>query len=188
MEREENIYKKKPCETRGLAECYRFYKDKVGRNGIGYRTYAKVCREFNIRMANKIITESFEFRLPYRLGFLRIKAIDQKIVIKDGRLDMTKNPIDWEATWAYWRELYPGINIKNAKDYPDKPLIPHINEQTNGKLIKWHWDRRLSNVSNITAYVFKAVKGGVSSEGYYYGRRGLPNWVKSDERFNDYFE
>ena len=78
MEREENIYKKKPCEIRGLAECYRFYKDKVGRNGIGYRTYAKVCREFNIRMANKIITESFEFRLPYRLGFLANQSYRSK--------------------------------------------------------------------------------------------------------------
>jgi hypothetical protein len=182
------FYKRKTVDIRGLRDSYKFYKSSAGRNRINSRIYSKGCRDFNKIISDKIITESFEFRMPYRLGFLRIKSIKQKIVIKNGKLDMAKNPIDWEATWTYWREIYPGIDMETAKSYKNKPLIPHTNEQTNGQIFKWYWDKRISNVVNNSAYVFKAVKGGLTNDGYYYGKRGIPSWVRSDDRFNDYYK
>jgi hypothetical protein len=174
--------------TAGLYDAFKFYKNKAGRNKVDVVLYSKVCQEFNKRISDKIIRKSFEFKLPYRLGFLRIKAIKQKVVIKDGKIDTARMPIDWPSTRKYWEELYPDKTWEEIKKIPNKKLIIHTNEHTDGYLLKWYWDRRQSNVKNQTAYVFRAVKGGKSEDGYYYGRRGLSKWASSYERDNYYYE
>lgn len=180
--------KKKREITAGLYDAYKMYKKQVGRNGINRDKYSKICQEFNKRISDKLITESFEFRMPYRLGFLRIKAIKQKVVIKDGKIDTKRMPIDWVACWEHWHQVYPDKTDEEIKQIPDKKLIVYTNEHTDGYIMRWYWDRRQSNVRNYTAYVFRPVKGGITNDGYFYGRRGLSAWIKSDEKTNYYYQ
>lgn len=180
--------KKRRKVTAGLYDAYYAYKKEVGRNGVDRKLYSDLCQEFNKRISDKMITESLEFRMPYRLGFLRVKAIKQEVIIKDGRLDTTRMPIDWPACRDYWNEIYPDKTWEEIKQIPDKKLIVHTNEHTDGYLMKWYWDRRQVNIKNYTAYKYFPVKGGVTDDGYFYGRRGLSTWVKSDERNNHYYE
>lgn len=175
-------------KTVGIYDAYAEYKKKVGRNNISRILYSEICQEFNKRISNKMITESFEFRLPFRLGFLRVKAIKQRVIIKDGKIDTTHMPVDWPACWEYWHQIYPDKTREEIKKIPNKRLIVHTNEHTDGYLMRWYWDRRQSNVKNHTAYIYKAVKGGVTEDGYYYGRRGLSKWIKSEEKTNYYYE
>lgn len=174
--------------TAGLYDAYYMYKKKKGRNGISRTLYTELCKEFNKRISDMIIRDSFEFRMPYRLGFLRIKAIRQKVVIKDGKIDTKRMGIDWKASWEYWHEIYPDKTREEIKQIPDKKLIIHTNEHTDGYYYRWYWDRRQTNVKNYTAYVFRPVKGGISRDGYYYGRKGLPKWIKSEDKDNYYYE
>jgi len=62
----------------------------------------------------------------------------------------------------------------------------HTNEHTNGFVYSFNWDRRVCNIINQSMYSFCPVKGGISPDGYYYGRRGLAKWVVSEDRDNDY--
>lgn len=172
----------------GLYDSYKFYKKEVGRNGVDKLLYANICKEFNKRISDKIIRKSFEFRLPYRLGFLRIKAVKQNIIIKDGKIDTSRMGVDWKATWEYWNSIYPDKTRKEIKSIPNKKLIIHTNEHTDGYYFRWYWDRRQSNVKNYTAYVFEPVKGGIRDDKYYYGRKGVPKWVKSEDMNNYYYE
>lgn len=180
--------KKRMEITAGLYDAYYMYKKEVGRNGISRQVYSDLCQEFNKRLSDKMVRESLEFRMPYRLGFLRVKAIKQQVIIKDGKLDTTRMPIDWPACWEYWHEIYPGKSREEIKSIPNKKLIVHTNEHSDGYMMKWYWDRRQCNIKNYTAYKYSAVKGGVSKDGYYYGKRGLSTWIKSDERDNYYYE
>jgi hypothetical protein len=188
-------WKRKKVVHSNMSDMYEFYKSNY-KNPVSKSEFIKVCLFFNRALANKIITESFEFRMPYRLGKLRIKTGKQKLKIKDGKLDTKKMPIDWNTTKSVWREMYPGLswdknwNILSSelKEIPNKKLVFHTNEHNNGYINRWYWDRTVANVKNYTAYVFKPVKGGIMDDEYYCGKRGLAAWIKNDERTNEYFE
>lgn len=88
--------------------------------------------------------------------------------------------MSWDKGW--------NVVSDELKAIPDKKLIVHVNDHSNGYFNRWYWDKRLTNIKNQTAYSFSPVKGGVSKDGYYLGRRGLAQWTKDDERTNEYFE
>ncbi len=170
----------------GLWDAWKMYKAEKIKPKVDRKLYVDICKSFNLKVSDKIVTESFEFRMPYRLGFIRIKANEQKIVFKDGKLDTSKMPIDWKSTWNVWREDYPDLTDKEIRTVPGKKLVVHINEHSNGYVMRWYWDRRVSNVKNQSGYMFAPVKGGEKDE-YHYGRRGLAKWIKSDDRTNEYY-
>lgn len=179
--------------TGGLWEAFKLYKKDHPESSIDRKTYVETCKLINKTISNKIITESFEFRVPYRLGSLRIKTNKQTIKFTDGKLDTRKNPINWNATVSLWKETYPDMSMDEIKKIPNKKIIIHVNEHSNGYIMRWYWDKRVCNISNNSAYAFKPVKGpvteeGCTNDGYFYGRLGLSKWIKSEDRINEYYE
>ncbi len=173
--------------TGGLWDAFRQYKKEKIIVPVDRKMYVDVCHELNKRISTKIIKESFDFRIPFRLGFLRIKSQKQKIFIKDGRIDSKKMSINWNETVKMWKEDWPDKTMAEIKQIPNKKLVYHTNEHSNGYIMKWYWDRRLAKVKNITVYTFRPVKGNVYDEEYYTGKVGLAKWIKSDERNNEYY-
>lgn len=158
-------------------------------------TFNKLCSDFNMRLANTIITQSFEFKMPFRLGSIRIRA--EKLKLKftpDGKVDTIKMPINWGATRKLWKELWPDKTMDEIKQIPNKKLIVYVNDHSNGYVMRWYWDKNFAKIKNNRAYIFKPVKGRQEPEYYkedgafYYGRRGLNFWIKNDERINEYYE
>ena len=71
---------------------------------VDYKTYSAVIKEFNNRLADALIVDALEFRMPYRLGKLRIKKYKQKIKIKEnGEIDKKNMPVDWKKTNDLWK-------------------------------------------------------------------------------------
>jgi hypothetical protein len=173
--------------TGGLVDAYKFFKSKHKKSVIDKSTYTKICHEFNKRVSDKIIRESLELRIFHKLGFLRIKASKLSIRIKDGRIDTKKHSVDWAKTKEMWKKLYKTDDISSLKDIPNKKVVIHTNDHTNGYMMKWYWDRRRCNLKNIRMYSFRPVKGGVTENGLYYGRRGLAAWITNNERTNEYY-
>jgi len=133
-----------------------------------------------------IIKESVEYKLPSRLGFLRIRKTKPKLKIKNGRIDVNTNVIDWDASWKYWESEYPELTRNEIKKIKDKRVIFQTNKHTNGEVMRWYWDRTTCKVPNFSVYSFKPVKGGIFNNKYT-GRLGLAKWIKSDEKTNDYY-
>lgn len=170
--------------TSSLQGAFKMYKED--NPGIKRSLYLAVAYDITKAIADMIIRESFEYRLPFKLGFLRIRKKKQKIKIKDGRVDVNKNIIDWEATNKYWKEQYPNLTKQELKAIKDKPVIFQTNSHTNGEVMEWYWDRRICSVRNTSVYIFRPVKGGIQ-DGLYSGRLGLAWWIKSEEKTNDYY-
>lgn len=169
-------------------DIYNFYKSKYDRK-VDKKEFKKLCYDFNKLINNKIIKESFEFKLPFRLGFIRIKSEKQRIRFKeDGKVDSKRTSIDWAASHELWREQYPDLSYRDRMEIPGKKVLVHTNEHSNGYIMKWFWDKRLSNVKNQSVFIFKPVKGGVIEKDIHYGKRGLSKWIKGYERTNEYFE
>ena len=179
-------YKRKIVLTGTLRDAYRFYKKLHPDSKIGRAAYVNICCEFNKRLSHSIITKSIDFRGFYRLGFFGIRCYKRDLVLKDNKSNRQKNPIDWNKTMALWNKEYPGKTIEELRLIPDKRFVYFLNEHTNGYVFGWKWDRTVCNIPNQTAYMFKPVKGGVTPDGFYYGRKGLSAWVKSEDRDNEY--
>lgn len=165
--------------TAGLWDAYKEFKKeyrlvyKCPRN-----QYVDICHTINKRLSEKIIKESFEFRMPYRLGTLSIRKSKVRVMVKNGRLQRNRMVIDWGKTWKLWYEENPGKTRKEIHAIPGKTIIFNMNEHSNGYVMGWFWDKTMCIVKNKTLYNFKPVK---------YNRLNLAAWIKSDEKENDYF-
>jgi len=184
---EKKKYVRKVRITGSLMSAYKFYRLKYPKSVINRRMFMILCMEFNKRVSDKMIRESLEFRVFHKLGFIRVRANKLTIRIKNGRIDTKKHAVDWAKTKEMWKEMYKTDDISTLKDVHNKKVVIHTNEHTNGYIMKWYWDRRYCNVTNIRMYAFKPVKGGVTPDGYYYGRRGLAAWISNEERTNEYY-
>lgn len=181
-------YDRKIKITGGLWDAYRFYKSIHPESKISRTEYVNICQSFNKRISHEIITKSIEFRCFYRLGFFGIRSYKRNIVFKNGKININKNPIDWVKTKELWAEMYPGKDKEQLSEIPNKKLVIHTNEHTNGYVYRWSWDKTLCNIPNNRIYSFKTVKGGITPDGFRYGRKGLSSWIISGDRDNEYLD
>lgn len=172
---------------RGLKDIYKFYREQYPFHKIKVNKFNGICRDINLRIAHAIITESFEFKLPYRLGFLSIVKNKQIVEVVNGKIKPRKANIDWGLTRKTWKEDYPGKSIKELKEIKNKKLYYRLNEHTDGYIMKFKWSTSGCNVPNYKGYKFKPVAGGVIDNKWYCGKRGLKEWIMNPDRENDYY-
>jgi hypothetical protein len=167
--------------THTIKDCYKHYRVKCMENGIKHLSlnkYKEVCYLFNIKLSDAIIKQSFEYKLPFKLGILRIKKNKQKFKIVDGRLKPKKKMIDWYQTrYVLWKRLYPDKTLAELKGIRDKPLVMFTNEHSNGEIMRWYWDKKYMRIKNCRYYLFRPVKKN---------RLDLAKHIKDEDRENDY--
>lgn len=173
--------------TGGLWDAYKMFKKNNPDTIVSRKQYVDVCHLFNKKISNSIIKESTEFRILWGLGCLRIKSFKCDIKIKNNRIDTRTRRVDWVKTKELWKQIYPGLTPEELHAIKNKKLVVHLNEHSNGYMMRWLWDHRTCAINNNSVYSFKPVKGGITTDGYYYGRIGLGKWCLSDERTNEYY-
>lgn len=113
-----------------IKHIYQFYIKDIDRDSkyyIDYRTFRTICEEFNKELSNEIL-EGYFFKMPYRLGILRIK----------------KRKIDFN-------NLKPNFGEFNKSEIKNK----HLNEHSNNYYVKYHWNKRFATlIKNRSLYSF----------------------------------
>lgn len=115
-----------------LKHIYQYYiKDleETSKYHQPYKVYRAVCEEFNKELSKEIL-EGYFFKMPYRLGTLRIK----------------KRKVDL-------RNLKPNFGLFNESDgtYKNK----HLNEHSNNYYVKYHWTKLTETlIKNKSVYSF----------------------------------
>lgn len=170
-------YEREYKVTKSTNDLYKFYKDRSN-DPLSESDFKNIYYELNKNISDLIITKAFEYRLPHRLGYLRIKKRKLRIKIKDGKIVVNKNMIDWKETLDYWEDTYGTRDKMELKNIPNKKRIYQLNEHTDGDIMSWFWNSSFSPVHNVTVYKFKPVKGGIVDD-YYYGRLGLTELIKT---------
>lgn len=171
----------KNAEKNGLPEMYKYFKGKPKKYDkvIDYTTFAKVVKEFNKEVVRLMIEEGAEFKMPDRLGSLRIKKYKGKITFnEDGSIKKKRLAVNWKETWELWDKEYPGILRTHMKEIPNKPLVYHLNEHSDGYRFFPYWNKKGSNADNrkVYSFVFTSVNN-----------RLLAAVVKGDNK-PDYYE
>jgi hypothetical protein len=146
--------------------------DKRCESNVDYVTWLRVCKKFNQRILNSLL-QGYIFKFPYRLGSLGI--IQTKKVIKfheDGTLNTDHLGVDWDKTLILWRKLYPDcVKLKDYKQYKNKPMVYYTNEHTDGRILKFHWKKKNTNIKNKSVYAF-----GIASQ----YKRALVNLINNN--------
>lgn len=171
-------YNKKYKVTKTIKDAYNIYRED-NPIGVNKKVFVKVCQEFNKLIMNKIVNQSFEFRLPYRLGFLRVKKCRQTIEIIDNKLNTVRLKPDWKSCWEYWYKIYPDMTRADIVAIPNKKLIYHYNDDTNGYYYRYYWDRRQCVVKNQALYKFRPTMGV---------KKLLITNLQDEDRINDFYE
>lgn len=166
--------------TCGLWDSFKHFKTKykLVHPKVERKDYVDICHRINRKLSDLIIKESFELKMPGRLGTLSIRKQKIKIFVEDGKLQKNKMIIDWGKTWEYWYKEYPDKTRKEINATKGKIAIYNMNEHTNGYIMGWYWDKSTCCVINQTVYYFKPTKRN---------RLELAAWIKSDEKENDYY-
>jgi thiol-disulfide isomerase/thioredoxin len=140
-----------------LRELYKEYKS-MSDNPVEYKVYAELLKEYNDRIIKAIIYDNLEYKMPYRLGYLRLQKLKKIPFFKDGKLIKKHISPDWKRTKEFWEKEYPGLTTEELDLIPDKKVLIHHNDHTDGYSARWYWDKRFSNVKNQSCYIFKATR------------------------------
>jgi hypothetical protein len=134
-------------------EIYKFYQERWGEKALPRKTVMQIYKKLLPAIVKLIIFENLDFRMPGRLGYLRIKKKLKEVKLtKSGEVDARNLSIDWKKTKQYWETLYPGKTAQEIAEIKDKPLVREMNEDTNGYRMLWFWDKLTCNIRNQSAY------------------------------------
>lgn len=116
-----------------LTHIYQYYiKDleEDSKYNIDYKIYRAICVDANKLMMSKIIDEGYFFKMPYRLGTLRIK----------------KRKVDFN-------NLKPDFGLYNKSNGKYKNKI--LNDHSGNYYVRFYWNKyRETIVKNKTPYSF----------------------------------
>ena len=142
---------KKRGEGKNTADClsddiYKYYCEKYGNKfNLTKAQFRLILKDLNDAKFKHIINKAWTFRIPARLGDIRIRK--RKVLFKlnkDGELDTKYLNVDYNETNKLW--------ARDPKAKKEKRLIFHFNEHTDGYKFPWFWDKRTSNAEGQTYY------------------------------------
>lgn len=107
---------------------YKFYC-KHATDRIPRDTMRKVFQDCT-KATQDYVLDGYSIRVRY-VGRFYIKVVKMDLLDENGNMN-TKLPVDWKRTTAYWKKKYEGKN--NIKDIPNKPLLRHVNDQTDNHI------------------------------------------------------
>ena len=121
----------------GLADAYKEFKkdnDKSRHATIDYSLYKGICADFNKAIVNHILEDSGTFKVPHRLGEIRIQK--KKMNFSFSKTLM----VDWKKTNEVGTRVY------------------HMNDHSDNFRYKWYWRKSRAIIKNKSAYSFTATR------------------------------
>ena len=133
-------------------EQFDYYVEVTGNPAnISRKTFIEIREKFFRKIVDKIITEGYEYRFPYRLGYLTPIKYKKKVhYTENGMIKPGSFSVDYRATLKLWEENPEAAKIKK--------VLVHLNEHSNGYTPALWWDRRSSNIRNLRYYSYKPTR------------------------------
>jgi hypothetical protein len=150
---------RKVCADYKMDEIYTFYKERYGDKALPRETVHEIYKKLFPEIIKLIVFENLDYRMPARLGSLRVKKkLIRPKIDKNGNLDARRLSVDYKATKRYWEKLYLGKTAEEIALIENKPLIKELNEHSNNYRLTFWWDKVTSNVTNQSAYYLKITR------------------------------
>jgi len=151
---------------------YKFFR-KTYNIDISAGLYGTILKEFNKEVMKLIIYKNFQFELPGGMGMLSIKKAKSHPFEfnADGEIVKRNRPVNFPATKKLWD--------KDPKAKEAKKLVYYLNENTDGYIIGFKWDKNGKGFRWQRSYKFMASR---------WNKRWLGAVLKDDNIDVNYFE
>lgn len=137
--------KKKIQSDYGMNDYYLFYKNTYD-SEITKAVFNKVVTQFNEKLIDLILNESFEYTLPHLGLSLTIRKDKRSPKLVNGKV-VNNAPVDWVLTKKLW------ANNEEAKQ--NKVLVRYLNNHTNGYVFRIYCKKFGAQLKNRSIYKFK---------------------------------
>ena len=158
----------------GVFDIFKFYKTKqkeLKKDFVERSLFSKIVKQFNDEICKEIVENAYEYRMPFRLGYLRIRKHKTRIILDaNGKLKTSHMHPDWTATKALWE--------KSESAKKEKKIMWHTNKHTQGFYCKWYWDKTVCNIRNSSVYSLVMSRTN---------KRNIADAIKNKEN-TDYYE
>ena len=154
-----NIYKRGKGKNTGSIKkeaFFKFYAANAKEKLIEKKVYNNFLKELLHNFSTAIVELGLELKIN-KIGKIRIKSSPLKFFKKDGTRAKSLK-INWEATWNYWHNKYPGLTRDEISEINNKTLIYHENEHTHQEFYQYYWDNITSTLKYKSFYSFKASR------------------------------
>jgi hypothetical protein len=151
-----------------LKDIYEYYIESIqnrkhkAKFEVDYKKFSKIIKAFNKNLSELIITQSYEYIIPYKLGVIRIKKSKQRLYF-----DKENNLKRWESRvypdWKKTKELWSNSPVDKEK----KTIVYYTNSHTDGYIYRWLYSKYRCRVKSSAAYCFipcRANKRRLSAE------------------------
>jgi hypothetical protein len=121
-------------KTFTISDAYKRFKKENPKGSKHYLTekqYKEICYEFNRKIVNFVLLDAGEFRVPHRIGVIRIKK---------RKTDMNNLRIDFGEFRKTGKKIY------------------HLNEHSKEYYYRWYWQKKQAIIKNKSAYSFRATR------------------------------
>lgn len=139
-------------------DIYKFYV-KSSKHPVDKSLYMRILKDMYGEFIKMCIFENVELILPASLGKLRIQKKKVNIYVdKEGNLVKPILPPDWKKTKELWEKKYGKLSPEEYDKIEDKPVVPLINEHSDGYRYRWFWDKITSKVLNQSVYHLRMTR------------------------------
>jgi hypothetical protein len=150
------VYRRGPSKVKAdykFDEIYKFYSERYGESSLPRDVVMKIYSKLFPAIVKLIIFENLDYRMPARMGYLRVKKkLREPKIDENGNLDTRGLSIDYKKTKRMWEKLYPGKTAEEIKAISGKPVVRELNEDNGGYRLLWFWDKTVCNIPNQNAY------------------------------------
>lgn len=132
---EEKVNYSRKCYT--IADFYKSYLDYIERDtvyDIGYKKFRTILNDYFKYIANEVIMNGKEFKLPCRMGTLQV------IKHKPKNYNSKSLRIDFQSSKQYGKKIY------------------FLNEHSDGYKYRFHYCKRNCLTANKSKYQFVATR------------------------------
>jgi len=114
---------------------YKYRYDVRDPKYVDKKEYTNILNEFFKLLSKEIMEEALVYKIPHKIGVIRIKKFKAK-----------KQAIDWKKTNDYFQKH--GV----------KKHIYHFNNHSGGYSGRWYWDKKEAILKNRTLYKFTPTR------------------------------
>ena len=140
-----------------LQDCYKWYKNEYKNPISSWAKYSEIVEELDSIFVHQLIYNAIDFKMPSRMGHIRIKKTKCKIMSNEKGMCSTYPP-DWSATKKLWEETYPGLTSEEITKIKNKKVLVQFNKHTDSNRCRFHWDRTMSEMMNQSYYYIVFVR------------------------------
>ena len=136
-------------------DLYAYYKKNV-ENPVSQKVFNAFVKELLETFSETIVRTGLELRIP-KVGKFRVRSNNLHFFKKDGTRSK-KLKVNWEKTWNYWFQKYPGLTRNEIVAIKNKVVIYHENEHTQQEFYEHYWDKLTTVLKFKSFYNFKASR------------------------------